>query len=647
MSLRFLLPSTSSVSLLWGLAAVSMVSFDVAKADEPVPTTTADPLIVSATRIPTPASEVASSVTLVTSEEIEAKQERTLHDVLQDIPGLVNPSYGGPGTQVYLFTRGTNVNHTKILVDGINIGDPSQSDGSANLAAILASDIERVEMLRGPQSGLYGSDAIGGVLNIVTKKGSGPAKFTGSIEGGSFATFNQNAAVSGSADRVNYALNLAHFSTQEEVVQPVEAVKPGYQRQNYTNDNKVATGKFGVDVTDNLDLGLVLKAADAGTNTLSDNRSSTTGLGYMGTAHNYQDDRQFMVRGTVHQTLFDGVFDHTLGLADNYERRHYAYASNAGQTPSVYGGDRIKGDWQGNIRVTPDEVVTIGAEREQFSLSDLVPQKFTTNSANTAGFTQLQSKLDEHFVDTISLRHDANDQFGSANTYRVAPAILLPETGSKIKASAGTGFHAPSLDQLYHNYPSYNFYGNPNLKPEKSLGWDTGFEQELVSGKVQFGSTYFHNNIKNMIVSGLNGQGVYTYNNVSTATTKGFENFVSYLPTEGLTLRADYTKTLTENLQAHRELVERPKNKFGLSAIWQATNDLRLSVTGTGVSNSYSYYYLNTPGWWTANVAADYKLNENLSVFGRIDNMFDRKYAEMLGYQAPGIGVFAGIKVTY
>ncbi|MTJ83853.1 MAG: TonB-dependent receptor [Telmatospirillum sp.] len=606
-----------------------------------------DQVVISATRLPTPVSEVASSVTVVTAEEIEARQERTLHDVLQDIPGLVNPSYGGPGTQVYLFTRGTNVNHTKILVDGIDMSDPSQSDGSANLATVLAGDIERVEMLRGPQSGLYGSDAIGGVLNIITRKGEGPLKLTASVEGGSFATFNQNASASGSEGRFHYALNLAHFSTQAERVQPDDAVKPGARRLDYTNDNKAASGKFGADLTDSLDVGLVFKAAASGLTNLSDNRSGKTGLGYMGTGHNYQEDRQFMTRGTLHQTLWDGAFEQTLGLAEAVERRHYAYSSDQKKTPSVYGGNRTKIDWQGNIRVIDGHVITLGAEREMTAISDLIPQKFTTNTGNTAGYAQLQSKFDPHFVNTVSIRHDDNDTFGGANTYRLAPAILLPETDSKIKASMGTGFHAPSLDQLYHSYPSMNFFANPNLRPEKSLGWDAGFEQGLVNGRVQFGSTYFHNNIRNMIVSGINPLGVYTYSNVSTAVTKGLESFISVNPLEGLTLRADYTRLLTDNTMTRRALVERPKNKLGASAIWQAGDNLRLSVNVTGMTDSYSYYYLRTAGWWTADVAADYQIGPHLSVFGRIDNMFDREYAEMRGYLAPRRGVFGGIKITY
>jgi vitamin B12 transporter len=349
--------------------------------------------------------------------------------------------------------------------------------------------------------------------------------------------------------------------------------------------------------------------------------------------------------------LFDDRFDQTLGVSFKDEHRHYAYGSDQNTTPKVYGGYSEKIDWQGNVKVVSGETVTMGAERFIESIDNLKPAKFTANTGNTAGFLQLQSKIEEHFANTVSVRRDENDQFGGANTYRIAPAVLIPETGSKIKGSIGTGFKAPSLDQLYDNYPNYAFYANPNLKPEKSLGYDIGFDQNLLSDKIQFGSTYFHNNIKNLIVSVYNSNYTFgTYQNVSSAVTKGVENYISYQPLEILTLRANYTYTLTDNLSggyASSQLVERPKHKTGVSAIWQATDEFRLTVTETGTSNWFAYNYAKGSGWWTTNVAGDYRINDNFSIFGRVDNLLDRKYQMQTDYQAPGIGVFGGIKVKY
>ena len=156
------------------------------------------PVVVTATRIPTPELAVASSVTVITARDIAAKQEQTLPDILKDVPGLNIVQAGGPGGQTSVFMRGTNSNHVKVLVDGIDVSDPSNSNASFDFGQFLAPDIERVEVLRGPQSGLYGSDAIGGVINVITRSGNGPAQFTAGVEGGSFDTINQSAGVSGS-----------------------------------------------------------------------------------------------------------------------------------------------------------------------------------------------------------------------------------------------------------------------------------------------------------------------------------------------------------------------------------------------------------------------------------------------------------------
>src|SRR6266480_7932026 len=167
-------------------------------------------IVVSATRIETPINEIGSSVTLITDKEIERDQKRTLPDVLRTVPGLNIVQTGGPGGKTSVFMRGSNSNHTKVLIDGIDANDPSQ-DGVFDFGQVLTADLSRVEVLRGPQSSLYGSDAIGGVINLVTKKGEGPPRFTGMLEGGTFDTFNQSARASGSISRFNYSFSVAHL----------------------------------------------------------------------------------------------------------------------------------------------------------------------------------------------------------------------------------------------------------------------------------------------------------------------------------------------------------------------------------------------------------------------------------------------------
>ncbi|MBV8784685.1 MAG: TonB-dependent receptor, partial [Gammaproteobacteria bacterium] len=162
-------------------------------------------VVITATRIPTPAIELASSVTVITAADIEARQQRTFPELLQNVPGLNVVQEGGPGGQTSVFMRGTNSNHTRVLIDGIDVGDPSNANGAFDFGQLLTDDIERVEVLRGPQSGLYGSDAIGGVINIITKTGQGPPQLSAGAEAGSFDTFNQSGALRGGTDALGYA----------------------------------------------------------------------------------------------------------------------------------------------------------------------------------------------------------------------------------------------------------------------------------------------------------------------------------------------------------------------------------------------------------------------------------------------------------
>jgi vitamin B12 transporter len=211
-------------------AAAAMMGLTAASAAHAAAEVVADEVVVTATRFPTPESQVASSISIVTAGEIEARQLRTLPDVLKDLPGLNLIQSGGPGGQTSVFMRGTNSDHTKVFVDGIDVNDPSSPNASFDSGLFLAQDIAKVEVLRGPQSGLYGSDAIGGVINIITKSGSGPASFVGRVEGGSFDTFNQSAGLGGSVDGFHYAANIEHFHCDAgDAVGPAHAGREAYR----------------------------------------------------------------------------------------------------------------------------------------------------------------------------------------------------------------------------------------------------------------------------------------------------------------------------------------------------------------------------------------------------------------------------------
>jgi vitamin B12 transporter len=601
-----------------------------------------DTVVVTATRIPTPEEQVASSITVVTADDIAARQWQTLPDVLKQVPGLNLVQTGGPGGQTSVFMRGTNSNHTKVLVDGIDVSDPSNPGGAFDFGQFLTQDIQKVEILRGPQSGLYGSDAIGGVINVITKSGSGPAQFNAGVEAGSFDTFNQTGGVSGSLDQFHYAANIEHFHSGETPVTPLDLLAPGEKRIDDYYDNLTASSKLGFDVTDNFDLGLVARYTDAHLRLTGENEDNFP-ADFPDSAQSENNTLQTYARATAHLLSFAGALEQTLGAA-------YSNIKSSDFSPefprSDTFGERVKFDWQGIVKLATDEKLVLGAEHQR----DEITAPISASTSIDSGYAELQSNFGDRLFDTISLRYDDNDRFGGKVTYRFAPAYLITETGTKLKASVGTGFKAPTLNQLFQSSPAFDFFANPNLRPESSVGWDLGFEQALLADRLRFGATYFHNNIKNLIADNAD---FTTEINVGRAVTQGVESFAAYQPIQALTFRLDYTYTEAMDEIADQELLRRPKHKGSLSAAWQATSRWSLNASVLSVSSwvdgnrDFSVPRLNAPPYTTVDMAAAYEVNSNISVYGRVTNLLDRHYENPVGFLQPSIGAFAGIKTRF
>jgi len=535
--------------------------------------------------------------------------------------------------------RGTDSNHVKVLVDGIDVSDPSNPPASFDFGQFLTPDIEQIEVLRGPQSGLYGSDAIGGVIDIVTKTGSGPTQFTADVEDGSFDTFNQTGGVSGSTGSFHYAANIEHFYSGATPVTPLDLLTHGEHRIDDSYDNVTASTKLGYDVADNFNLGFVGRYANSQLLFTGDNYNNYPST--PDTSQSQYNTLQYDTRGTGHLVLFDGFLEQKLGLA--YSSISSTDFSPDGPVSSYYAGDRAKADWQGNLRFSSDEILVLGAEYDRDEIRLPISASTTTDS----GYAELQSAFGSNFFDTISVRYDDNNQFGSAFTWRAAPAYVISATGTKFKGSVGTGFKAPTLSELYENFPSYGFFGNPNLKPEKSLGYDFGFEQAVFAASVQFGATYFRNNIRNLI----DDNATFTsYANVGRAETDGVESFISWQPTQMVTLRADYTFTEANDEILNEELLRRPKHKANLDVKWQARGDLSfdadLRYVGpwVDVTRDSIVPEVTAPGCTTTDVAANYDISDQFTLYGRVTNLFDERYQDPIGFLRPGRGFYAGIK---
>jgi vitamin B12 transporter len=625
----------------------SVITCSSGCADDASPPVDLPPVVISATRLPTPENELGSSVTVITSDDIERKQERTLPDVLQDVPGLNLVQTGSPGGVTSVFMRGTNSNHTKVFIDGVDVSDPSSPDGSVDFSQFLASDIERVEVLRGPQSGLYGSDAIGGVINIITKQGSGPPEVHGSVEGGSFDTFNQTAGTSGSLSRFSYAFDIGHFYSDDTPVTPPSLVPAGRPINGDSYDNETYSTKLKAGLTDNFDVGLVARHVTTSLVTTMDDALGPEAL------PSDSDNRELFTRATAHLKL-DDVFDQTLGLAYTYYRLRFLDPNPVdlaeGGDPSLSHGDRIKADWQGNITLVPGQILTLGAEHEIDGFDSNSPPAVEAQMINDAGFAQFQSSFGTRFFNAASIRFDDSDRFGSAFTYREAPAFVIPETGTKLKGSVGTGFKAPTLQELFQSFPAFDFFANPNLKPETSLGWDAGFEQALLDRRLQFGATYFHNDIKNLIE--INDTDT-TNINIGRATTYGAETFIAYTPWDPIRLRADYTYTFAEDDIAHQELLRRPKHKASFNATWQVTPAVALSATvlyvgpWIDINRDGTESGLTAPPYTLVNLAGSYDLGRGVQAFVRVNNLLDHVYQDPLGFQRQGLGVFGGVRFAF
>jgi vitamin B12 transporter len=624
--------------LLFSLAAILSCSRASAQ-EQPAEPLALNPVTVTATRVPTPESEVGSSVTVITSEEMQRKQERTLPEALADVPGLNVVQTGGPGGTTSVFIRGANSDQTKVLIDGIDATDPAT--GTFNFEHVLTWDLDRVEIVRGPQSGLYGSDAIGGVINIITKKGAGPAQFTSSVEGGSFTTANQNAAASGSISRFNYYVDFAHALTLDTPVTPSDLVPVGRSVPSGDSyDNKTVSARLGADLTDNFDVGVVTRYVNTTLNFTGDDFLGPESL------KSTEDDEQLFTRGTAHLVSFGGVLDQTLGLAYTKFDQSDLDPNVPDAVPSLFNGDQVKVDWQGNIKIAEGQLLILRAEHQLQLLSEPVGAEITDN----AGIIQLNSHFGERLFNTVSLRYDSYDPFGGKPTFRIAPTLLFPETGTKLNASVGSGFKTPTLADLFENFPSFGFFGNPNLKPETSVGYDAGFEQTVFNKRVQFGATYFHNNITNLI--NINETGT-SFKNIGKATTYGVENFVAYTPWDSLTLRGDYTYLIANDDILQTELLRRPKHKASLNTAWHVTDKAVLSTTllyvgpWVDVNRAGTVSGLNANGYTIVNVEASYDLKDGLTAYGRIDNLLDRHYQDPIGFQRPGFGIFAGVRIAF
>ena len=600
-----------------------------------------DTMVISATRTEMELRNVGSSMTIISAEEIAERQLFTVAELLRDVPGVDVVQTGGPGGSTTVFMRGAASDQTLVLIDGIEMNDPSSPGNGFNFADLLADDIERIEVLRGPQSPLYGSNAIGGVINIITKKGKGSPHFSALAEGGSFDSYKVGGKVSGSTDKVNYNLSINHlysrgFSAADERL-------PGNTEVDSYKNTTINTG-LGITPLHNLDLQWNLHYSDA------DKELDNCGGANCDNLFRDSNTKQLNTGLKGHLSLFDGLWDQSLGLAYSYNDRVNHDASPGSFIPfSEFEGNKFKVHWQNDFYLHETNTLTIGIEdEEEWMVTDTISQQ----SQNTAGyFLQDQIRLWDRSFTTAGVRYDHNNRFGGKVTWRVTQLFAIDEIGTRIKGSYGTGFKTPSLFQLFAPAdPFFGPVGNANLDPETSSGWDAGIEQTLWDERVLFGASYFSNEFDDLI-DFTGGTG---FQNIDSASSNGVESYIEISPLEGLTLRGNYTYTRARDNTTGLARLRIPENKGSVNInynfLQRANINLNIVIVGDRDDfdfSSFPFTRVRLPGYTVVNLAGSYDFTQYLKAFVRLDNVFDKQYQEVFGYGTSGVAAYGGIRVSY
>lgn len=599
--------------------------------------TNVEDIVVSATRIATPLREVASSVTVIDRKAIEDHQAETVPELLRTaIPGLDINQAGGPAGSVSVLLRGSKTEQVLVLLDGVEINDPITPGRAFEWALLSVADIEQIEVLRGPQSTLYGSDAIGGVINIVTRKGAGDPQVSLMTEGGSYGSFTESADARGGTDQVNYSAGIRHFETDGISAADEDAgntEKDGYK-------NTTVSTRLGWTPTPDHSLDFMVRHTDTRLE-YDDFLTAPVDANDVGNSENLMARTQFGL------ATFDDQWKQKIGVSwVKYDRDDRTETSK-----SVFDSESRQVDWQNDLTWVDWNTVTFGADYQEETgestyESDFWTETFDQKSARMTGvYLQDVIKPDPIFQTAMGVRYDDHNQAGSEVTYRVAPLVTLAKSGTRLKGSLGTGFKAPSLFQLY------SIYGSRQLEPETSVGWDAGVEQDLVDKRMTLGVTYFENYWKNMIDYDFATSG---YNNISEAMSRGIENFVVFRPNEQVDIRAAYTYTETENETTGDPLLRRPRNKAGVDVTYSGIRDLRVTTSfqyvGVRKDQDFATWptsQVNLDDYTLLNLAAAYTLNEHWEIFGRVNNLFDTEYQEVLGYGTMGVAAYGGVRATF
>lgn len=589
-------------------------------------------IVVSATGVAQEADESGRAITSFGREEIETRQTVAVSDLLATVPG-VSVSRNGPiGGVTTVRIRGAEGDHTLVLIDGVRVNDPSAPAGGYDFAHLLAGAVDRVEVLRGPNSVAWGSQAIGGVVNVTTVQPREGVQGRANAEYGSFETFGANAALSGGNEIVSGGITGGYFTSGG-----ISAAANGSEPDGYRQYG--ATGRLRIDPLDGLWFDFRGYYTDGRTEYDSDFPPPTFSI--VGDSGHYSTARQLNGYAGVNVELLGGRFRNRVSFStSDIDREDFDPA--AGSAPIFVGyGHSERWEYQGDFKVADQFRAVIGAEQEdsRFNEGGAVSRQDITSFYGEAIVTPV-----EQVTLTVGVRNDDHSGFGNHTTFGTSAAVR-PLDGTVLRASYGEGFKAPTLYQRFGPFG----LGTPNLLPEEAESWEVGAEQRLAAG-VTIAGTWFHRDVTNQIDFDL---GTFSYQNIARTRSEGVEFELVAQPVEGLSLRGAFTHLKPENrspgANLGKDLARRPRDSGSLSADYKFGFGLNLGATLLVVGESFDNpaNTVRLDGYALVGLRAEMPVSDQFSLYARVDNLFDEDYQTVANYGTMGRAAYAGVRLRF
>lgn len=643
--------------VIWGLCAGwAPNAMAQAEKEGETPVVTTEEVVTSATKTPVPVSHLTSAVEVITGEEMQRQKFKTVFDALRLATGVTAFSNGGPGTEATVQIRGGSRPQTLVLIDGAIVN--SGTLGYYNFANVTTDNIEKIEILRGAQSMLWGSDAMGGVINITTKRGIGPTKANTFFEYGSYNSIREGGQVTGKKGAVDYSMALSRWDFSGFSV--VDYHLGAMERDSFRN--WTASSRLGIDLPKDGRFEFDFRWMNGSTNL--DNITSPPRDVFASKSKS----RQFIFSGNYEQPITNW-WNQKLTLSRSQETNAFmpgslqrnvitGVTSNpaVGNPPNQTSVMANRLEWQHNVQVGDPLLLTFGyqyREQQGENTTGLSPRTLASN----AGFAQAQVKLfDERVFGTAGIRQDSYNTFGDATTYRVTGGYLHKETHTKLRTSYATGFRAPTINDLY--FPNF---GNPNLRQEKSQSFDVGVDQELFGKDLKLSAGYFWNRYRDLIVTTTDPvcapfAPVFLTCpiNVGNAITKGYEisgsytKVLNYFLLKAFDFRMQYTNTMTRDLSNNTRLPRIPVDQWTTQLTYQPIEPLNFVLTGRVVGSRFNRTNdrEGIPGFAVWNLTTNYEVTNRIETYFRVDNLFNQRYQEIHNAGTPMRSIYFGIRLN-